>query len=143
MSWPRGYVETDSGKVLRELKSTYKRHGTLNLFAALEVGTGEVRTKFTVFKKREDFRGFLDGVMSDQRQDAEIHHFTPTSASSLNQIEIVFSRCNARHSTEEASKPKMNCARPLKPSSEGIMSAPNRFAGGNARSRAVNSKIHL
>jgi hypothetical protein len=42
-----GYVETDSGKVVRGLKSTYKRHGTLNLFAALEVGTGQVKTKFT------------------------------------------------------------------------------------------------
>jgi transposase len=51
-----GYVETDSGKVLRALKSTYKRHGTLNLFAALEVGTGRVHTKFTENKKREDFR---------------------------------------------------------------------------------------
>jgi transposase len=30
-----GYVETDSGAVVRGLKSTYKRHGTLNLFAAL------------------------------------------------------------------------------------------------------------
>src|SRR5487761_1510887 len=45
-----GYVETDSGKVVRGLKSTYKRHGTLNLFAALEVGTGQVKTKFTEFK---------------------------------------------------------------------------------------------
>ena len=34
-----GYVETDSGAVVRALKSTYKRHGTLNLFAALEVAT--------------------------------------------------------------------------------------------------------
>jgi hypothetical protein len=51
-----GYVETDSGKVVRGLKSTYKRHGTLNLFAALEVGTGQVKTKFTEYKKREDFR---------------------------------------------------------------------------------------
>jgi transposase len=111
-----GYVETDSGKVVRGLKSTYKRHGTLNLFAALEVGTGQVKTKFTEFKKRVDFRGFLDGVLADQPPDAEIHvildnysphkrnddwlakfegrvqfHFTPTSASWLNQIEIVFS----------------------------------------------------
>ena len=31
-----GYVETDSGKVVRALKSTYQRHGTLNLFAALK-----------------------------------------------------------------------------------------------------------
>ena len=111
-----GYVETDSGKVVRGLKSTYKRHGTLNLFAALEVGTGQVTTKFTESKKREDFRSFLDGLLAEQPQDAEIHvildnysphkrnddwlakfegrvqfHFTPTSASWLNQIEIVFS----------------------------------------------------
>jgi len=111
-----GYVETDSGKVVRALKSTYKRHGTLNLFAALEVDTGQVHTKFTEYKKREDFLGFLDGVLADQPLDREIHvildnysthkrngnwlakfegrvqfHFTPTSASWLNQIEIVFS----------------------------------------------------
>jgi transposase len=111
-----GYVETDSGKVVRGLKSTYKRHGTLNLFAALEVGTGQVKTKFTEHKKREDFRSFLNDVLADQPQDKEIHvvldnysphkrnddwlakfegrvqfHFTPTSASWLNQIEIVFS----------------------------------------------------
>src|ERR1700704_5835697 len=61
---PSGYVETDSGGVVRALKSTYKRHGTLNLFAALEVGTGQVHTKFTEYKKREDFRGFLEGVLS-------------------------------------------------------------------------------
>jgi len=113
---PSGYVETDSGAVVRALKSTYKRHGTLNLFAALEVGTGQVHTKFTAYKKREDFLSFLDGVLADQPQDREIHvildsycthkrnddwlakfagrvrfHFTPTSASWLNQIEIVFS----------------------------------------------------
>src|ERR1700675_1732018 len=68
-----GYVETDSGKVVRGLKSTYKRHGTLNLFAALEVDTGQVHTKFTEYKKREDFRGFLDGVLADQPKDREIH----------------------------------------------------------------------
>ena len=111
-----GYVETDSGKVVRALKSTYQRHGTLNLFAALEVDTGKVHMKFTEFKKREDFRGSMESVLADQPQDKEIHvildnysphkgnddwlvkfegrvrfHFTPTSASWLNQIEIVFS----------------------------------------------------
>lgn len=113
---PTGYVETDSGAIVRALKSTYKRHGTLNLFAALEVGTGQVRVKFTEYKKREDFLRFLDEVLADQPPDKEIHvildnysthkrnhdwlakfegrvqfHFTPTSASWLNQIEIVFS----------------------------------------------------
>jgi transposase len=113
---PVGYIETDSGAVVRALKSTYKRHGTLNLFAALEVGTGQVHAKTTDYKKREDFLSFLDGVLADQSPDKEIHvildnysthkknddwlakfegrvqfHFTPTSASWLNQIEIVFS----------------------------------------------------
>src|SRR5712691_5697762 len=68
-----GYVETDSGKIVRGVKSTYKRHGTLNLFAALEVGTGQVHTKFTEFKKREDFRSFLEDVVADQPQGQEIH----------------------------------------------------------------------
>jgi transposase len=111
-----GYVETDNGAVVRALKSTYKRHGTLNLFAALEVGTGRVQTKITDSKKREDFRAFLDDVLAAQPPDKEIYvildnysthkknedwlakyegrvqfHFTPTSASWLNQIEIVFS----------------------------------------------------
>ena len=52
-----GYVETDSGKVVRAMKSTYKRHGTLNLFAALEVGTGQVRTKFTEIQATRGFAG--------------------------------------------------------------------------------------
>jgi transposase len=113
---PSGYVETDSGAVVRGLKSTYKRHGTLNLFAALEVGTGQVKTKITDLKKRADFQSFLEGVIAEQPADKDIHvildnysthkkndawlanfegrvrfHFTPTSASWLNQIEIVFS----------------------------------------------------
>ena len=113
---PSGYVETDSGAVVRALKSTYKRHGTLNLFAALEVATGQVKTKITELKKRADFQSFLEGVIAEQSADKDIHvildnysthkknddwlakfegrvhfHFTPTSASWLNQIEIVFS----------------------------------------------------
>jgi len=102
--------------VVRALKSTYKRHGTLNLLAALDVGTGPVRAQTTDTKKRADFQAFLDGVLTDLPRDKEIHvildnycthkrnddwldkyegrvqfHFTPTSASWINQIEIVFS----------------------------------------------------
>ena len=113
---PSGYVVTDNGDVVRALKSTYKRHGTLNLFAALEVGTGHVHAKTTDLKKRKDFQDFLDGVLAELPLDKDIHvildnysthkknedwlakfkgrvhfHFTPTSASWLNQIEIVFS----------------------------------------------------
>jgi transposase len=45
-----GYVETDNGKIVRGFKSTYKRHGTLNLFAALQVATGQIQTNTTVRK---------------------------------------------------------------------------------------------
>jgi transposase len=109
-----GYVETSSGKIVRGLKSTYKRNGTLNLFAALNVATGVVKTKTTQTKKRVDFQSFLDDIMLDVSAEQEIHiildnycthkkndewlkkhpnvffHFTPTSASWLNQIEIWF-----------------------------------------------------
>lgn len=112
---PSGYVETDSGAVVRAMKSTYKRNGTLNLFAALEIATGQVHAQTTDRKKREDFRQFLDSVIAELPADKEIHiildnycthkknddwlakfegrvqfHFTPTSASWLNQVEIWF-----------------------------------------------------
>lgn len=109
-----GYVETSSGKIVRGLKSTYKRHGTINLFAALQVSSGEVKTKTTKSKKRPDFQAFMDDVVKDIPQEQEVHvvldnycthkkndvwlaahpnvkfHFTPTSASWLNQVEIWF-----------------------------------------------------
>jgi transposase len=112
---PSGYVETDNGAVVRAMKSTYKRNGTLNLFAALEIATGQVHAQTTEQKKREDFRRFLDSIITELPADKEIHvildnycthkrnddwlakfegrvqfHFTPTSASWLNQIEIWF-----------------------------------------------------
>jgi len=112
---PSGYVETDNGAVVRAMKSTYKRNGTLNLFAALEIASGQVHVQTTEQKKREDFRRFLDAIIADLPADKEIHvildnycthkrnddwlakyegrvqfHFTPTSASWLNQIEIWF-----------------------------------------------------
>lgn len=109
-----GYVETDNGKIVRAYKSTYKRHGTLNLFAALEVATGHVKTAITQLKRREEFLQFMDQVVADATPDQELHvildnycthkkcdvwlakhsnvhfHFTPTSASWLNQVEIWF-----------------------------------------------------
>ena len=109
-----GYVQTDNGKIVRGFKSTYKRHGTLNLFAALEVATGAIHGKTTQQKKRVDFLSFMDEVVLELPSEREIHvildnysshkkneewlavhpnvffHFTPTSASWLNQVEIWF-----------------------------------------------------
>ncbi len=110
----RGYVKTSSKKVVQGLESTYKRHGTLNLFAALNVATGIVRAKTTKNKKREDFLSFMDdaleGIPASQQvyvildnygthkncdewlmSHPNVHfHYTPTSASWLNQVEIWF-----------------------------------------------------
>ena len=107
-------TETDNGKIVRGFKSTYKRHGTLNLFAALEVATGEIKTSKTTLKRREEFLQFMDQIVADAPPDRELHvildnycthkkceawlaknpnvhfHFTPTSASWLNQVEIWF-----------------------------------------------------
>jgi transposase len=109
-----GYVETDSGKIVRAYRSTYKRHGTLNLFAALKVATGEVKTTITQRKRREEFLQFMDQMVAETLPEQELHvildnysthkkcdtwlaqhphvhfHFTPTSASWLNQVEIWF-----------------------------------------------------
>ncbi|WKJ92688.1 IS630 family transposase [Methylomonas montana] len=111
---PSGFVHTSSGKIVRGLKSTYKRHGTLNLFAALNVATGAIQSKTTATKKRPDFQEFLDEVVAEVPTSQEVHiildnycthkknddwlaahpnvnfHFTPTSASWLNQVEIWF-----------------------------------------------------
>ena len=109
-----GYVETDNGKIVRGCKSTYKRHGTLNLFAALQVATGLIQTNTTTLKRREEFLHFMDQIVADTPSDRQLHvildnycthkkcdawlalhpnvhfHFTPTSASWLNQVEIWF-----------------------------------------------------
>ena len=109
-----GYVQTGSGKIVKGYKSTYKRNGTLNLFAALNVATGQVQGKVTEYKKRPDFIDFMNDVVSGINPEKEIHvildnycihkkniewlnghknvyfHFTPTSASWLNQVEIWF-----------------------------------------------------
>lgn len=107
-------MQTDNSKIVRAYQSTYKRHGKLNLFAALEVTTGQVKTAFTQLKRREQFLQFMDQVAAESAPQQELHvildnysthkkcdawlaahpnvhfHFTPTSASWLNQVEIWF-----------------------------------------------------
>jgi transposase len=109
-----GYVQTSNGQVVRGLQSTYKRHGTLNLFGALEVATGAVYSKTTATKKRVDFLAYMEEIVAEFPKDREIHvildnycihkkcdpwlaihpnvtfHFTPTSASWLNLVEVFF-----------------------------------------------------
>jgi transposase len=116
LSRTTGYVKTRNGKVMTAIKSTYRRNGTQNLFAALEVATCIIHGKTTKYKKRVDFLAFMDELLEElpQNEEGEYHvildnycihkknddwlakhknvffHFTPTSASWLNQVEIWF-----------------------------------------------------
>jgi len=111
-----GVIKLRNGKVVSAIKSTYKRNGTQNLFAALEIATGTIHGKTTKTKKRVDFLAFMDDLLKELPggENTEYHvildnycihkrcdewlaehpdvffHYTPTSASWLNQVEIWF-----------------------------------------------------
>jgi transposase-like protein/transposase len=93
----------------------YTRHGTTSLFAALEVGTGRVTTDHRSRHTADDFLAFmrrvtraypegelhvvLDNVSTHKTPDVRAwladnprvtFHFTPTSASWMNQVETWF-----------------------------------------------------
>ena len=112
----QGWLKMPNGRAMTGFAHEYKRHGTTNLFAALDVVTGQVKAKCFPRKRREEFLGFLDTVTAGH-EGKEIHiildnlsihklkpdhpwvkkhphvhfHFTPTQASWLNQIEVWFS----------------------------------------------------
>ena len=96
----------------------YYRHGTLSLYAALDVRTGQVVGKTAERHTSAEFVAFLTEVVATQPAGKEIHiiadnlsahktqrvqdfladhrhvslHYTPTYSSWLNQIEIWFSK---------------------------------------------------
>jgi transposase len=100
----------------------YVRHGTTSLFAALNVVNGQVITRCHARHRAVEFRKFLMAIDDEVPADLEIHlildnlsthkaptvkrwlaqhpryhlHFTPTSASWLNQVETWFSLLTRR-----------------------------------------------
>ena len=96
----------------------YYRHGTLSLYAALDVKTGKVDGKTTRRHTSADFIEFLTDIVSKTRWAKQIHivldnlsahktqavqeflaanpkvqfHFTPTYSSWLNQVELWFAK---------------------------------------------------
>lgn len=103
-----------TGRAVRHTHD-YKRHGVVDLYAALEVATGKVTHKLTEAHTAIDFLGFMKKVVRTY-PDQELHvildnssthstpdiaawltehpevrfHYTPTSASWLNQVEGFF-----------------------------------------------------
>jgi transposase len=92
----------------------YQRHGTTTRFAALEVATGKIIAAHSKRRRRVEFLGFmnsltaafphrelhviLDNLNTHKKNEPrlkkhpKVHfHFTPTSASWLNQVETWFS----------------------------------------------------
>ena len=103
-----------SGRAVRHTHD-YKRHGVVDLYAALEVATGHVTHQLTDSHTAADFLGFMRKVVRvyperelhvvldnssthstpDVKRWLEAHpkvhfHYTPTSASWLNQVEGFF-----------------------------------------------------
>lgn len=108
----------------------YKRHGTTTLFAALNVGSGEVVYTFHPQHRHQEWIPFLALIEEHTPTDKQIHliidnysahkhakvqqwladrprfhiHYTPTSGSWLNQVERVFGevseKCLKRRSAE-------------------------------------------
>jgi transposase len=100
----------------------YTRHGTTALFAALDIATGRVIGKCFARHRATEFRRFLDEVEANVPRRLDIHlvmdnyathkapvvkawllkrprwhvHFTPTSASWLNQVERFFALLTER-----------------------------------------------
>jgi transposase/transposase-like protein len=100
----------------------YGRHGTTSLFAALDVTTGAIIGRCFPRHRAKEFRRFLDTVEARVPADLEVHlvidnagshktklirdwfakrphwqvHFTPTSASWLNQVERFFALLTER-----------------------------------------------
>ena len=96
----------------------YYRHGTLSLYAALDVRSGKVHGRTAARHTSEEFVTFLNEVVGQCKPKQEIHvildnlsahktskvadflkdhpevhlHFTPTYSSWLNQVEIWFAR---------------------------------------------------
>src|SRR6202166_5110084 len=96
----------------------YYRHGTLSLYAALDVKTGKVQGKTAVRHTSAEFVAFLTDIVINQPRGKEIHviadnlsahksqtvkdflalhpkvhlHFTPTYSSWLNQVELWFGK---------------------------------------------------
>src|SRR6202049_220955 len=96
----------------------YYRHGTLSLYAALDVKTGEVHGMTAARHTAQEFITFLDGLVERAGRAKEIHvvldnlsahktrdvqrflaehphvrfHFTPTYSSWLNQVELWFAK---------------------------------------------------
>ena len=139
----------------------YKRNGTTCLFAALEVGTGRVTGQTRARHTGDDFLAFLRHV-EDAYPAGELHvvldnvsthktpavqnwlaarpritfHFTPTSASWMNQIETWFGILSAGRSVAELSARSRSSSPGSTPSPRSGTPAPHPSRGSSPPTRS-------
>ena len=63
-------METSDKAVERTVNSTYRRNGTVNLFAALEISTGLIHGEITHRKRRWDFLEYMGRLLSELHVDS-------------------------------------------------------------------------
>jgi hypothetical protein len=68
----QGYLKLPNGRALTGQSHDYKRHGTTTLFAALEVTTGKIIAEHSKRRRRIEFLGFMNRVVS-VFPDREMH----------------------------------------------------------------------
>jgi len=111
----QGWIRLPNGRALSGFAHEYKRHGTMTLFAALNVASGLVHAGHYRRRRRREFLDFMNELIS-RYPDKELHvvldnlnthkpkedrwlkahpnvhlHFIPTHSSWLNQVECWFS----------------------------------------------------
>lgn len=67
-----GYAVTSDNKFVHGFENTYNRNGTLNLFAAFEVGTGKFMRNQRKLNKK-GFKDFLEEVLAEFPESSEFH----------------------------------------------------------------------
>jgi transposase len=133
----------------------YKRHGTTSLFAALDVKAGTIVGKCMPRHRASEFRKFLDEIERNVPKKLDVHivmdnygthktklirdwfakrprwhvHFTPTSASWINQIERFFALLTERALRRGVFRSGQNSKRPSRPTSRRPTTIRSRSAG--------------
>lgn len=125
----------------------YERHGTTSLFAALNIATGKVIGQCHRRHRHQEFLRFLDRIEGEVPAELDIHlvmdnyathktskvaawfkkhpryhlHFTPTSASWLNQVERWFAKITEQRIRRSA----FRCVKDLEKAIEDYIAANN------------------
>src|SRR5262249_4018047 len=60
----QGYLKLSNGRALTGRSHDYNRAGTTTLFAALDIATGEVRTKHYSRRRRIEFLDFMNHIVA-------------------------------------------------------------------------------